>query len=216
MQYLGFVDPRIYISLPRSITRNLLIQHQIFNIQSETSPKTTSTSLLSSLFTLDTMGCLVSKATTAGKSPMPPIASDTVSVHVVFCGKWHSFEGQYQRLVHECQNRFPHAPIVYSGSPTKKRTGWFEVYVDGLLIFSTKAGMGKYNTVAKKERVMHAIETALEKKKSWRVRNLSWWWCYMTSECFKKFTNWRCSEKSPPLFLIPLSFLFKNGHLFHF
>lgn len=65
----------------------------------------------------------------------------------------------------ECKERFPDAPLVFSGSPTKRRTGWFEITVDGNLVFSTKAGMGRFNTPAKKERVMQAIQQALEKKR---------------------------------------------------
>jgi len=55
---------------------------------------------------------------------------------------------------------------VYSGAPTKHRTGWFEISVDGDLVFSTKQGMGRFNTPMKRERVMKAIENALAKKKT--------------------------------------------------
>lgn len=75
------------------------------------------------------------------------------------------FASKYRDLVREAERRFPDAPIAFSGEATPKRTGWFEVTVDGKLVFSSKAGMGKFNTSEKMERVMKTIGAELEAKK---------------------------------------------------
>ena len=109
------------------------------------------------------MGCTSSKALeTRGVAEVPP---GGVGVEVVYCGAWHSFGRKYKELVSEATKRYPDSSIVFSGKPTPKRTGWFEVTVDGTLVFSTKAGMGRFNSPDKMERVLKAIGKALEAKK---------------------------------------------------
>ena len=112
------------------------------------------------------MGCTPSKSSNAVDLKMGDIPPGGVGVQVVYCGSWPSFGRKYQELLAAAQQRFPGAPLVFSGVPTQKRTGWFEVTVDDALIFSTKAGMGKFNSPEKKERVLNAIEKALESKKT--------------------------------------------------
>lgn len=75
------------------------------------------------------------------------------------------FARKYHDLVREAETRFPDTPISFSGSATPKRTGWFEVTVGSKTVFSSKAGMGKFNTKEKMDRVMKAISAELEAKK---------------------------------------------------
>lgn len=54
--------------------------------------------------------------------------------------------------------------IVFFGTPTDKRTGWFEVSVDGKLIYSRRQGMRRFSD-EHKQAVFDEIERALEREK---------------------------------------------------
>lgn len=71
------------------------------------------------------------------------------------------FARAYQSLRHDAMLRLPPGTVSFHGEPTKKKTGWFEVTVDGKLVFSSKAGMGRFNSESKKQHVLSAIDQAL-------------------------------------------------------
>ena len=67
----------------------------------------------------------------------------------------------YRVLEKAIRSRFAGAPLTFSSTATPGATGWFEVSVNGSLVFSKKGGQGYWDTPAKQEQVYAAIEAAL-------------------------------------------------------
>ena len=67
----------------------------------------------------------------------------------------------YRVLEKAIRSRFAGAPLTFASTATPGATGWFEVSVNGSLVFSKKGGQGYWDTPAKQEQVYAAIEAAL-------------------------------------------------------
>lgn len=52
------------------------------------------------------------------------------------------YERRFRELQAAVAARFPGAPLTFSSEGTPQATGWFEVFVDGALVFSKKNGGG--------------------------------------------------------------------------
>jgi selT/selW/selH-like putative selenoprotein len=75
-----------------------------------------------------------------------------------------SYARKYADLVRRVKQMYPGDDISVTGEATPKRTGWFEVTVNGSLVFSARKGMGNLNSEQKWQRLMKAIQSALPQK----------------------------------------------------
>ena len=73
--------------------------------------------------------------------PPPPRRSDTRHNASLF--RLHAgYERRFWELQAAVAARFPGAPLAFSSEGTPQATGWFEVFVNGTLVFSKKSGGG--------------------------------------------------------------------------